>query len=293
MDRNRVNQFIFLFLVLAGTGGLIYWYALRHPYKKPLPGKAEYGYQLITQTSDWYGQGGRISIRSNGMNCSHCHLDAGKNLQAIPLTSVFKQYPRFRDRSGTKESLFKRVKDCFERSLQTTAPDSSSREFQAIEAYLKWLEENSPVDSIPREPLTFLPRAADYNKGSRLFDNHCSRCHGWNGKGLSAADRISYRYPPLWGLNSYSTGAGMYQVTKLARFIKYNMPYDKPPGKILLTDEEAYDLAAYINSQERRTFDISQDWPLISTKPVDYPFGPYADSFSAERHKYGPWLNMK
>ena len=280
-------------LLLMITGLLIWWYNRMHPYTAPLPGTAEYGFQLIRNTAEHYGPGGRINIRSNGMNCSHCHLDAGKNLQAIPLTHVFQQYPRFRDRSGTTESLYKRVKDCFERSLQTKAPDSSSREFQSIVAYLKWLDENSPADSISREPIAFLPRAADYSKGSRLFDDHCSRCHGWDGKGLHAADRITYRYPPLWGLNSYSTGAGMYQLTKLARFIKYNMPFDKPAGSLLLTDEEAYDLAAYINSQERQTFDISRDWPLISTKPVDYPFGPYADSFSVARHKYGPWINMK
>ncbi len=85
----------------------------------------------------------------------------------------------------------------------------------------------------------------------------------------------------------------MYQVTKLARFIKFNMPYDKPAGSVVLTNEEAYDLAAFINSQERGVFDISDDWPVKSTKPVDYPFGPYADSFSADRHKYGPWLNLK
>jgi len=258
-----------------------------------LPEKAEYGFRLFTQTSNWYGPAGRISVTSNGMNCSHCHLDAGKNLQAIPLTHVYQQYPRFRERSGTTESLYKRVKECFERSLQSPAPDSSSREYIAIEAYLKWLDKNSPVDSITRKPVAFLSRAADSNKGSRLFNIHCSRCHGMNGQGLRSADHISYRYPPLWGLNSYSTGAGMYQVTKLARFIKYNMPFDKPAGSIRLSDEEVYDLAAFINSQERRVFDISHDWIIKSTKPVDYPYGPYADSFSADRHKYGPWTNMK
>ncbi len=274
-------------------GILIYCYARSHPYKEPLPGKAEYGYQLINKTADWYGPGGRMAVSSNGMNCSHCHLDAGKNLNAIPLTHVYSQYPRYRERSGAIESLYKRVKDCFERSLQSTAPDSSSREFLAIEAYLKWLDENSPGDSISRAPLVFLPRAADSDKGSRLYENHCRRCHGQNGEGLQASDHSTYRYPPLWGLNSYSTGAGMYQVSRLARFIKYNMPYDKPPGSIRLSDEDAFDLAAYINSRERREFDISRDWPIMSTKPVDYPFGPYADTFPEVRHKYGPWSNMK
>lgn len=104
---------------------------------------------------------------------------------------------------------------------------------------------------------------------------------------------MNFRYPPLWGINSYSTGAGMYQLTKLARFIKFNMPNDKPAGIHILSNEQAYDLAAFINSRERRIFDIRHDWPVISTKPVDYPFGPYADTFSVERHKFGPWLNMK
>lgn len=287
------QRFFLPLLLLAITGALIYWYTSTHPNTNALPGKADYGYQLIRNTSDLYGPGGRISVLSNGMNCGHCHLDAGKNLQGIPLTRVYVQYPRYRERSGTTESLYKRVKDCFERSLQSTAPDSSSREFLAIVAYLKWLSEHTPPDTVSRIPVAFMKRAADSTTGRRLFTIHCSRCHGQNGEGLRKADHSSFRYPPLWGLNSYSTGAGMYQVTKLARFIKFNMPNDKPPGRIVLTDEEAYDLAAYINSQERQTFDISHDWPVISTKPVDYPFGPYADSISAARHKYGPWLNLK
>ena len=281
-----------LFLLLLG-GLLLWWYNQANPHIDPLPGDAEYGYQLISKTADNYGPGGRINVRSNGMNCSNCHLEAGKNLHAIPLTRVYQQYPRFRERSGTTESLYKRISDCFERSLQSSAPDSNSREFRAIAAYLKWLSEQSITDTVVRSPLPYLSRAADPQNGSRLYQLHCRRCHGANGEGTRNADHMNYRYPPLWGANSYSTGAGMYQVTKLARFIKFNMPYDKPSGSLVLTDEEAYDLAAFINSQERRGFDSSHDWPVISTKPVDYPFGPYSDTFSVERHKYGPWLNMK
>jgi thiosulfate dehydrogenase len=32
---------------------------------------------------------------------------------------------------------------------------------------------------------------------------------------------------------------------------------------------------------------------VVSTKPVDYPFGPYADGFSETQHKYGPFGMMK
>jgi thiosulfate dehydrogenase len=34
---------------------------------------------------------------------------------------------------------------------------------------------------------------------------------------------------------------------------------------------------------------LSKDWPDISKKPVDHPFGPFHDGFSEREHKYGPF----
>ena len=34
---------------------------------------------------------------------------------------------------------------------------------------------------------------------------------------------------------------------------------------------------------------VPKDWPDISKKPVDPPFGPYVDVFSEQQHKYGPF----
>ena len=56
-----------------------------------------------------------------------------------------------------------------------------------------------------------------------------------------------------------------------------------------LSDEEAWDVAAFVNSQPRPKKDISKDWPDISKKPFDHPFGPFADGKSDAQHKYGPW----
>jgi thiosulfate dehydrogenase len=39
--------------------------------------------------------------------------------------------------------------------------------------------------------------------------------------------------------------------------------------------------------------DLSRDWPDISKKPFDHPFGPYTDSFSENQHKYGPYGPIK
>lgn len=71
------------------------------------------------------------------------------------------------------------------------------------------------------------------------------------------------------------------------------MPFGNTYKNPILTNEQAWDVAAFVNSQPRPLKDLSHDWPDISTKPVDYPFGPFADSFSASRHKYGPFLPIQ
>ncbi|HTH31559.1 MAG TPA: hypothetical protein VL946_09415, partial [Lacibacter sp.] len=60
-----------------------------------------------------------------------------------------------------------------------------------------------------------------------------------------------------------------------------------------LSDEEAWDVAAFVNSQPRPSKNLSSDWPDISKKPIDHPFGPYADTFTEQQHKYGPFAPIK
>jgi thiosulfate dehydrogenase len=60
-----------------------------------------------------------------------------------------------------------------------------------------------------------------------------------------------------------------------------------------LTNEECWDIAAFVNSQSRPHKDQSTDWPKIEKKPIDFAFGPYADNFPAEQHKYGPFKPIK
>ena len=57
----------------------------------------------------------------------------------------------------------------------------------------------------------------------------------------------------------------------------------------LLSDEEAWDVAAFVNSQKRPHKNTGSDWPNIAGKPIDHPFGPYHDGYSESQHKYGPF----
>ncbi|MFB0944678.1 MAG: hypothetical protein QMB24_00710, partial [Spirosomataceae bacterium] len=84
-------------------------------------------------------------------------------------------------------------------------------------------------------------------------------------------------------------GAGLFSNSKFAGFVRYNMPFGTIYERPQLTDEEAWDLAAFVNSQIRPEKDKINDWPNIVGKPFDHPFGPYADSYSEEQHRYGPF----
>jgi thiosulfate dehydrogenase len=231
---------------------------------------------------------------TNGMNCQNCHLQAGGKAWGNNYAAVFSTYPKLRDRSGQTESIYKRVADCMERSLNGIAVDSNSREFKAIYTYIKWIGQDVQKGQKPQgsgiEKLAYLDRAADPVKGQVVYTAQCVSCHGANGEGQLTPDEIEYAYPPLWGPHSYNDGAGLYRISSFAGYVKNNMPFAVATHKNpTLTNEECWDVAAYVNSQPRPHKDQSKDWPNYSKKPIDFAFGPYADNFSETEHKYGPY----
>ena len=274
------------------------WYGWNKYQIKPEDSLVRLGHDLIENTSYYFGPKGKIAAISNGMNCQNCHIQGGIIPWGNNFSAVIMSYPRFSYRSGKMMSISRRVNDCFERSLNGKAIDTTSHEMQAIIAYMHWIGDDIPKDKKPLGSgimqLPFLDRAADPAKGRKVYVNTCQRCHGANGQGQPNADASGYLYPPLWGENSYNTGAGLYRISGFAGFIKTNMPfpettYDHPK----LTNEEAWDVAAYVNSQPRPLNKNKNDFPDISKKLIDDPAGPYADTFSEEQHKFGPFKPIK
>lgn len=253
-----------------------------------------YGRELIARTSWYLGPKGKVAHISNGMNCQNCHLAGGTKPWGNNYSAVASTYPKYRDRSGSVENIEKRINDCLERSLNGKALDSNSREMRAIIAYMHWLGSNVPNGEKPLgsgiSSLKNLDRAADPVKGKIVFIDKCQLCHGANGAGQrDTVTGIGYLYPPLWGPESYNIGAGLYRLSRMAGYVKDNMPFGVSHGYSQLSDEQAWDVAAFINSQEHPYKDLSMDWPDKNTKPVDYPFGPYGDTFSEQQHKFGPF----
>jgi thiosulfate dehydrogenase len=231
------------------------------------------------------------------MNCQNCHLDAGTKTFGNNYGAVASTYPKLRARSGNVESIEKRVNDCFERSLNGEALDSSSREMRAIISYIQWLGSDVEKGEVPKGSglvkMEVLERAADPARGKELYDTQCVVCHGKNGEGLKLPDGSGYQFPPLWGEHSYNHGAGLYRISNFAQFIRTNMPLGATFENPILPEEQAWDIAAYVNSMPRPRKDLSKDWPDIAKKPFDHPFGPYTDPFSEKQHKYGPFQPIK
>lgn len=252
-----------------------------------------YGKELIAHTADYLGPQGSVMAISNGMNCQNCHLDAGTKPFGNNYSAVASTYPKFRARSGSEETIEKRINDCFERSLNGKALADDSREMRAMVSYIKWLGTGVPKGESPEGSglveLAYLDQPADPAKGKLVYEEKCIICHGKNGEGIKAPGATSWTYPPLWGKDSYNNGAGLFRLSRFAGYIKVNMPLGSTYSKPQLTDAEAWNIAAYVNSLPRPEKDLSNDWPDVSKKPIDHPFGPFADGFSDQQHKYGPF----
>lgn len=276
-----------------------------HPWqpKNPLTelpdnGLVRYGFELISNSSKYIGPLAELPAKryaGNNLSCQNCHLGAGTVRGSASFVGVANRFPQFRGRENKMGTLAERINGCMERSLNGKAMPVDSREMQAMIAYMKWLSKGVPADR-EEEYKGFvkleIPNVkADLVKGKALFTIYCQRCHMEDGNGQMPNPNEKHIYPPLWGADSYNHGAGMHRIITAAQFIKANMPFEEASWeRPKLTDEEAYHVAAYINSFPRpQKSNPEADFPDKKLKPVSTPYGPWADPFSPEQHKYGPF----
>ena len=169
-----------------------------------------------------------------------------------------------------------------------------SLEMKAYLAYARWLSTGIPDGAklIGAGTLNIKEpdRAADPRNGAKVYADTCAQCHGKDGLGQRAATEVSYQFPPLAGPDSYNNGAGMTRVLTAAAFAQHNMPLGTTYNAPVLSDDAAYDVAGYMNSKQRPVkADLQKDFPRLLQKPVDTPYGPYADGFDQRQHQFGPF----
>lgn len=257
-----------------------------------------YGRELLNNTAYYIGpEGTKGKYLGNKMNCSNCHLKAGTVPYGLNFYSSHARYPQYRGRENKVMTLPERVNNCIERPHNGTPMPLDSREMVAIVSYMRWLASNVPtggrVAGDGASELVYPNRAADPAKGELVYNLHCASCHGKNGEGQFNADSSTYIYPPLWGDFAFECGSSMHRVLKMARFVKANMPHLKASwDKPFLTDIEAIDVSAFIVDDRihpRPKKEEAPSYSNIKVKPIDYDLGPYADTFSEDQHKFGPY----
>lgn len=191
---------------------------------------------------------------ASDLRCFSCHLSEGAQGGALPLIGVYSRFPQYRSRNALVNLLEDRINDCFERSLNGKALPRDGPEMRDLMAYFAFISRGvPPPGELPGGGIRMLdPLPPDTTAGARLFRETCARCHGADGAGTALA-------PPLWGSRSFNVGAGMARLRTAAAFIRYNMPNDRA---VVLSDQQAHDVAAYILSQPRPDFARKAlDWP--------------------------------
>lgn len=187
------------------------------------------------------------------VSCGSCHASGGFQPTAASMIDVAPRFPQFSARAKRTITLNDRIRECFVRSENGTPPADNDHVMLALLAYIQAVS-GTPHDrraDIPKG----LPRLASAEPnpaaGQQIYAAQCAGCHGEHGEGKGM------QYPPLWGAQSFNDGAGMDQLPKLAAFVKYNMPQNR---KGILTTQQAYDVAAYIQSQPRPAMNPAYAW---------------------------------
>jgi len=259
-----------------------------------------YGRKLFNETYSVIGPEVRDSAMrysGNNLSCQSCHLQGGTQRFAIPMIGVYGLFPLYIAREDEVRTLEERIEGCMDRSMNGRALPLGGKEMKALVAYVQFLSTGVPVGKSPNgrgsPPLPLLARAADPKRGSAVYQANCAACHQADGQGKrngSPGDSKGYAYPPLWGPDSFNDGAGMHRLIASASFIRANMPFGTRYDAPVLSPEDAWDVAAYINSQDRphREY-LEADYPNRARKPVDAPFPPFADNFPLEQHRLGPF----
>jgi thiosulfate dehydrogenase len=257
----------------------------------------KYGYLLFTDTENQIGP--RVAnpakrFAGNNLACKSCHLEAGTQPYAVPMTGAWGQFPQYRAREGSVVAIETRINGCMERSMNGRALPLASREMVAFAAYIRWLSTGIPDGAKLRGAGTLRiaapARAGNPAQGAQIYAQTCAVCHGADGQGLRAQTGLGYQFPPLWGPDSFNDGAGMNRLLTAAAYVMHAMPlgtrYDAP----VLTADQAYDVVSYILSRKRPAMaNLDKDFPVRLQKPIDAPYGPYVDGFSAAQHRYGPF----
>jgi thiosulfate dehydrogenase len=211
----------------------------------------------------------------NDLSCANCHGGGdlptttgmvGQDIDMIPLVGTAAGYPEWTGRTQRMRDMRQRIMGCFLRSMNAPGseegvPAYDSREIQAMESYMVWLNKGTPSETVPYWRHIEKPEGdekvpvSEVNpvRGAELYLENCASCHGADGQGTEG------QYPPLWGADSFNDGAGMGRVYTSAGFTREAMPYGA--AHTFSDWEDVQDVAGFMNAHKR---------PHLPRQPKDW-----------------------
>ncbi len=213
----------------------------------------------------------------NKLTCGSCHLSGSDGRVGTTdglgtFIGTAAAFPAFSKREKTVQTLQDRINNCFMRSMNGIRPIVDTEMSVAMAAYITWLSTGTPIKMDDKRPVNAkysdlwakkqklfagIQKQAtheNYLAGEKIYKEQCMACHGDDGQGVA-------NFPPLWGKNdagewlAYNTGAGMSKLNKAPAWIQIHMPVGK---ENTLSDQEAADIALYMNAQPLANFDLQE-----------------------------------
>lgn len=188
----------------------------------------------------------------NGLNCSSCHLDAGREAYASPWVGLWGVFPEYRSRNGQVDALQDRLNDCFERSMNGKPLPYNSDEMRGMLAYIWRLSTGVPTGVAVRGrgfATVRVSRPADQKRG-KGSTRRSARCVT---APMASAQRAERRVslPGALGPPVVQHRGRYGRLNNAAGFVKTSMPSGQ--GN-MLSDADALDVAAYFTRQSRPDF---------------------------------------
>jgi thiosulfate dehydrogenase len=205
------------------------------------------GHDIFTNTQQFRGR-----YVFNDMKCASCHPGDGRVAWSVPVWPAVVSFPAYRGKNGHVNSLEERIAGCFAYSMNGQPPAYGSDDMLALVAYHQWMAKGARIYETAiygrgyRHLGLDMPRETNARRGEALYRAKCAVCHGRQGEGYRSGDVAVF--PALWGDRSYNWGSGMSRIFTAASFIHLNMP---PRQFGSLSEQDAWDLALFINSHER------------------------------------------
>ncbi|HEX8980865.1 MAG TPA: c-type cytochrome [Parasulfuritortus sp.] len=225
----------------------------------------------------------------NKLTCASCHIDGGKTHTIGTFIGTATVFPAYSGREKTVQTLQDRINNCFMRSMNGIRPIIDTKASVAMAAYVTWLSDGMPIKTSQGKPVTPLfattwpdkdvgplIKAAtheNYLRGQKLYADRCAACHGTDGQGNAA-------FPPLWGKDTYNTGAGMSKLPQMSGWVVQNMP----KGDANLTKQQAVDVTIYVDAQPHPDFDLKAH--LLPASEMGYYNSAVLDEKSSVRANF-------